>query len=90
MDQVWKCDFCSVTNTSQEVIAMHEAECSFNPATKRCWTCRHQTTEQWPGEITHGCNAGVPRDDQFEIEEDEADCAKWEAPPNALAQGRPE
>ncbi len=39
MKQVWKCDFCSFTDTIINTIQEHEKDCSFNPANKKCYSC---------------------------------------------------
>ena len=84
MKQVWKCDYCHTTDADADKASAHEMECSFNPAMKRCWTCTHRTEEGAPiSGFWNGCNAGVPPSEQMDIEDKDADCAKWEATPNA-------
>jgi len=39
MKKVWKCDFCSQTHISPDIIKVHEESCSFSPAQKACYTC---------------------------------------------------
>jgi hypothetical protein len=41
MKNVWKCDFCSHTDESVDRLKEHEDCCSFNPITKKCFTCMH-------------------------------------------------
>lgn len=89
MKRVWQCEFCSETDPEAAAIEEHERRCAFNPANKRCWTCRNVTQEGAPmSGFWHGCNAGVPRDEQDDVEDGNEECAKWEPVPNAEVTGR--
>jgi len=69
MKQVWKCDFCTETNTDKAKIAGHEPKCSFNPINKKCFTCKHSAWE-W--------DLRVCRKDLDTINgEDEGNCSGW-------------
>lgn len=79
MIQVWKCDFCNETNADAEVTANHEKGCSFNPATKRCWTCTHRTTEGAPiSGFWNGCSVGVSSETQEDLDDTGGACPRWE------------
>lgn len=59
MKQVWKCDHCSFTGEHPDAVAEHERGCAFNPANKKCWTCRHCFTDGAPISGFHnGCRKG--------------------------------
>ena len=73
MQQVWKCDYCSDTNKNPEKIKAHEADCTFNPAKKSCYTCRHREDD---GSHTFGfynsCQIGLET-----YEGEEGNCEGW-------------
>ena len=41
MEQVWKCDFCSLTGLKEE-IELHEKTCEYRDDMRMCFTCDHQ------------------------------------------------
>lgn len=43
MKQIWKCDYCSETDSNPDVVAKHESECVFNIEYKGCFTCEHSS-----------------------------------------------
>lgn len=77
MKQVWKCDFCYDTNGDRDVIAVHEVKCQFNPATKRCTTCKHQTERPWT-DYGYDCKAGFLGDELMDRQDGDVPCDKWE------------
>ncbi|WP_415912361.1 hypothetical protein [Neptuniibacter sp. QD37_11] len=80
MKQVWQCDFCTYTGEHTKVAA-HEAKCVFNPANRKCMTCKHRTDEGAPiSGFWNGCALKVAN--QFDVEDGDADCAKWEQLPD--------
>ena len=73
MKQVWKCDFCSTTSVSSEVITQHEPKCSFNKANKHCYTCKYHYEQGYYGEHIPGCEI-----DKDVLEgEDNGNCPYW-------------
>ena len=55
MIQVWKCEYCDVIG-SMEQIQLHEAEeCFHNPIHKFCWTCDHYQKERRNGNEWDEC-----------------------------------
>lgn len=73
MRQVWKCDHCSQTDVESDKILKHEVECSFNKATKHCYTCKYSYEEGYGGDHIPGCEIGK---DTF-VGEDEGNCSGW-------------
>jgi hypothetical protein len=73
MIQVWKCDHCSTSDVSPDVIREHEKKCSFNHVNKKCWTCLHSYEEGYNGEHIPGCSIGL---DIIKGEE-EGNCPGW-------------
>lgn len=73
MKQVWKCDHCSHTDINAESMAKHEPKCSFNKATKHCYTCKYRFEAGYGGEHIPGCeiNENIFRG------EDEGNCPGW-------------
>ena len=41
MIKVFKCDFCKHFSQDAEEMRIHEIKCSFNPANKKCLTCKN-------------------------------------------------
>ncbi len=75
MKQVWKCDFCHHTGTHVDV-EKHETDCSFKPANRECWTCKHRTEEGAPiSGFSNGCELKVPN--RMEIEDGGVQCVLW-------------
>lgn len=78
MKQVYKCDFCYKTDANADVILEHESSCSFNPALKKCWTCKHNVDEGMPiSGSMYVCQKGISYSDKEEVE-DNGNCSKWE------------
>lgn len=72
MKQVWKCDFCSNTGTSIELMEVHEEKCTFNKANKICYTCKHRYESGYYGESEPACDMDM---DMFEG--DDGKCKGW-------------
>lgn len=70
MKRVWKCDFCTHTEKLMDKIRTHEQECSFNPLSKKCYSCENYYT-MWESEK---CKKG------FDIldGQDDGNCPGWE------------
>ena len=78
MKRVWKCGFCSQTNDIEEEMIKHEEECSFNPANKKCASCKHH--EYGPHTISghmEECLAGIDSQTMWVIQEDDLPCGQW-------------
>lgn len=68
MKQVWKCDHCSHTDIDSDKMAKHEPDCSFNKATKHCYTCKYHYEAGYGGcEVDADVYAG----------EGEGNCPHW-------------
>jgi len=79
MEQVWKCEFCHHFNVDAEEVKAHEKTCSFNPAVKACWSCKHNVDEGMPiSGSMYVCQVDVGWDEKDDIESD-GGCKKWEA-----------
>jgi hypothetical protein len=72
MKQVWKCDHCSHTDINAESMAKHEPKCSFNKATKHCYTCKFYREDGYDTHIA-GCDIN---EDTFRGEK-EGNCPGW-------------
>ena len=72
MKQVWKCDFCMYCDNKSDVVAQHEPECSFNKATKHCYTCKYSYEQGYDYHIP-GCEI----DKDTLLGEDEGECPHW-------------
>lgn len=68
MKLVYKCDYCGHTKEKRVGIAEHEKVCKFNPALKRCYSCRHRS-------IGIDCVKDLPVIDAI----DGGGCKGWEA-----------
>ena len=78
MKQVWKCDHCTHTGIESEEVQSHEDTCSFNPATKSCWSCKHNVDEGMPiSGPMYVCQKGVGFNEKDEFESN-GGCDKWE------------
>ena len=44
MKPVYRCDYCDVTGTEEEILK-HEAECIKNPHNRGCFSCKHCETD---------------------------------------------
>lgn len=73
MKQVWKCDHCSHTDIDSDKMAKHESECSFNKATKHCYTCKYHYEAGYGGEHIPGCEINA----DVYAGEDEGNCPHW-------------
>lgn len=69
--QRWCCDWCSGRCDSLEDAEEHENACSFNPSTKRCYTCMH--LGNFYGE--HECTAEYEY--YWKILDGEGECPMW-------------
>ena len=75
MKLVWKCDFCTAFSKDKEIMQEHEKKCSFNPASKQCWTCCHAVQEGAPISGYHtGCKLGL---DACAVQDKEISCTSW-------------
>ena len=72
MKQVWKCDHCSQTDVESDKILKHEIECSFNKATKHCYTCKFSREDGYEDHI-----AGCDIDEDTLKGEDLGNCPGW-------------
>lgn len=77
MKTVLKCDFCSEIMDVNKTVEMmiHEAGCSFNPANKVCWTCKHYEDHGYYGNSVPACAKKL---DTFEIMDDDIPCDSHE------------
>lgn len=75
MIEVFKCDFCFHFTQDAEEMRIHESKCSFNPISKKCWTCKHSYEAGYPisGHIG-GCEKSLNTYDG----EDLGNCEGWE------------
>jgi hypothetical protein len=73
MKRVWKCDHCSKTDLDPDKISLHEPKCSFNKATKYCYTCKFSYESGYGGEHFPGCEIKL---DVYKGE-DEGNCSGW-------------
>jgi hypothetical protein len=75
MIQVYKCDFCYHFKQDAEEMRTHEAQCSFNPIKKTCYSCRHEFDEGAPisGSMP-ACRKGLDTVDGM----GEGNCIGWE------------
>lgn len=71
MIKVWKCDFCYNTEEERKKMEKHEAECSFNPKAKRCYTCRHKEDDAFFSDSDF-CTLNLDTDDI-----DDKPCDSW-------------
>lgn len=72
MKRVWKCDFCSHTETDIEKMKRHEVKCSFDPIKRNCYTCEHYGDEGYEYSIPY-CEKNL---DHLEYK-DEGNCPGW-------------
>jgi hypothetical protein len=73
MKQVWKCDFCTTSDTDRYLIEQHEKDCSFNPINKRCFSCINY--EVYFGDYSgEECTAGQ---NYSMIQYENLKCDKW-------------
>jgi hypothetical protein len=76
MKQLWVCDYCGESG-NKNVIRPHEEDCDYNPANKRCGSCKHKDYGGAPiSGIEIICNNGLSAE---QVIEDEESCAQWEA-----------
>lgn len=73
MKQVWKCDHCSHTDIDSDKMAKHEPECSFNKATKHCYTCKYHYGRDYTEVNLTGCEIEA----DVYIGEYEGNCPHW-------------
>lgn len=45
MKQVWECEYCGRRSDGRIEMEMHEKDCDWNPANKRCMSCQLQKNE---------------------------------------------
>jgi hypothetical protein len=72
MKKVWKCDYCS--HVQEQIFGMkkHEEECAFNPANKKCFSCKNIWSDNKCAEY---CIKGL----SLMKGEDDGNCPSWES-----------
>jgi len=75
MKQIWKCNYCFETNESPNIIATHELKCSFNPANKKCWTCK---SHSYFDGFSECIRKDINHSEFYDIFDGDEICDKWE------------
>ena len=79
MKTVLKCDFCTHTEVTSlpNVMAKHEAECTFNPALRTCFTCANGDSEPYRDGHFDACKEGKPCSEMFAVQDGDVSCGAW-------------
>jgi len=72
---VWKCNYCTNTNTFYNETIIHETQCAFNPDNKYCYTCSNYKSDNfWIYGEGYVCTKKL----NIERGEDVGNCEGWD------------
>lgn len=72
------CDFCNTASNDKAEIEKHEAQCSFNPKRRVCWSCKHHRLLNLVQHVHFDCLVEVPSALFMASEGEGKPCDKWE------------
>lgn len=79
MKTVLQCDFCSETLPLGEKgdMVLHEKGCSFSPANRKCYSCKHADHFPYDTDPSGKCNAGQ-QSILWDVKDGHIECPAWE------------